>query len=336
MTDQDTERAPAAGGSPQSREPVEAGQGDAEADAGIEVASATEASFDPFQKNISVDNYVPRSMSFDEFRKLSRNAKKKVMKSEIWEMKKPALDKLRKEKAKAYRARRRERIMRGELDNRQKRPATQRPSNLTVIFDMGFDNKMLDHEVTSMAKQVQLSYAANRVAQYYTSLQVTHFDGRLKELLETRYCGFKSWDSKYIQFHAEDYLDLFPHEKLVYLTADSPNKLETLDPEKYYIVGGIVDKNRYPNLTLHKASEQGIAHGRLPIGDFIHMKSRKVLTVNQVYDIILAYLDCHDWKRAFVSIIPDRKLRERDAIGDSSDEDVGKDSDDNGDPKQQQ
>jgi len=53
------------------------------------------------------------------------------------------------------------------------------------------------------------------------------------------------------------------------LTADSENLLTVLDPTDVYIIGGIVDRNRYVNLTLDRANEQGIRHGRLPIGDHV-------------------------------------------------------------------
>ena len=65
----------------------------------------------------------------------------------------------------------------------------------------------------------------------------------------------KNWA---VEFTPNDYLNHlsnFKKSDIVYLTADSPNVLENLDPSKAYVIGGIVDRNRYLNLTFNKAKE---------------------------------------------------------------------------------
>ena len=42
--------------------------------------------------------------------------------------------------------------------------------------------------------------------------------------------------------------EIFDLKKCVYLTADSPNTLESFEEDKIYIIGGIVDKNRHKNI----------------------------------------------------------------------------------------
>lgn len=108
-----------------------------------------------------------------------------------------------------------------------------------------------------------------------------------------------------------------PQAKVVYLTGDSPNVLSTLDEGTTYILGGIVDHNRYKSLCLNKAVKDGVAHAQLPIGDFLpEMKTRKVLTVNQVLEIITEWVNRRDkggeaaWRAAFEKVIPLRKMDE--------------------------
>lgn len=45
-------------------------------------------------------------------------------------------------------------------------------------------------------------------------------------------------------------------EELVYLTPDSHNIVENLDPAKAYIVGGLVDRNRHKGVCFEKAVSQ--------------------------------------------------------------------------------
>ena len=95
--------------------------------------------------------------------------------------------------------------------------------------------------------------------------------------------------------------------RLVYLTADSPNIINELDEKDAYIIGGIVDRNRYINLTLDRANEQGVRHGKLPIGDYMKLQSSTVLTVNHVFDIMATQFNTGDWSTTLNKVIPERK-----------------------------
>lgn len=94
---------------------------------------------------------------------------------------------------------------------------------------------------------------------------------------------------------------------IVYLSSDSPHTLDVLSPYTTYIIGGIVDKNRYKGLCYKRACERGIPTAKLPIGEYMTMQSRTVLTVNHVVEIMLKWLDTGDWGEAFLSVIPKRK-----------------------------
>ncbi|KAJ1762838.1 tRNA (guanine(9)-N(1))-methyltransferase, partial [Coemansia sp. RSA 1591] len=108
---------------------------------------------------------------------------------------------------------------------------------------------------------------------------------------------------------------------------------------KVYVVGGLVDKNRYKRLTLDKAEQMGVAHARLPIGQYVQMASRKVITVNQIFEILVKFVEAGDWKQAFLEVIPQRKFNEgkgggakvvKGAVAEDA-EDVDEDADENTD-----
>ncbi|KAI1762299.1 guanine-1-methyltransferase-domain-containing protein [Hypoxylon sp. FL1150] len=93
----------------------------------------------------------------------------------------------------------------------------------------------------------------------------------------------------------------------VYLTADSPYTLERLEPNTSYVIGGIIDKNREKGLCYKIARQKNVRTAKLPIGDFMVMQSRHVLTTNHVMEIMLRWLETGDWGTAFMKVIPTRK-----------------------------
>lgn len=98
-------------------------------------------------------------------------------------------------------------------------------------------------------------------------------------------------------------------ESIVYLTADAEDELTELKEGETYVIGGIVDKNRYKNLCANKAKELNIRSARLPIGRYLaDMPTRKVLTVNQVFDILAYWVSTRDWEQAMQKVMPKRKF----------------------------
>merc|ERR1719309_939544 len=110
-----------------------------------------------------------------------------------------------------------------------------------------------------------------------------------------------------MHFKADNFIEVLPKESLVYLSGDSKNTVEKLENGVNYIIGGLVDHNNHKGICLKKAEELGIKHARLPIDEYINMKTRHVLAVNHVYEILTQCTQNKSWKDAFLTTIPNRK-----------------------------
>lgn len=95
--------------------------------------------------------------------------------------------------------------------------------------------------------------------------------------------------------------------EIIYLSSESDNTLSELKPNSTYIIGGLVDKNRHKGVCHKRAEERGIKTAKLPIGEFLEMRSRQVLVTNHVLEIMLKWLEFGDWGKAFMAVLPERK-----------------------------
>lgn len=99
----------------------------------------------------------------------------------------------------------------------------------------------------------------------------------------------------------------FTTDSVVYLSADSPNTLDKLEPYTSYVIGGLVDRNREKLLCQRRAEGKNIRTAKLPIGQYMQMASRQVLATNHVVEIMSKWLETGDWGKAFMEVIPKRK-----------------------------
>ncbi|XP_038124384.1 RNA (guanine-9-)-methyltransferase domain-containing protein 2 [Cyprinodon tularosa] len=243
-----------------------------------------------------------------EEQSLSKRQMKKLLKQQKWEEERE-LRKQRRKERKQQRKQQRQNIQqenRGDGPGPRKRPRRDvTPSSLRLVVDCSFDDLMLIKDVWKLHKQIQRCYAVNRRASHPVQFYVTSLGGQLKQSFDDKDKGWVNW--KGITFKAEHYSEVVAKGELVYLTSDSPNVLEELDQSKAYVIGGLVDHNHHKGITYERAKELGIEHAQLPLSSFVRMNSRKVLAINHVFEIILAYLEKGGWQEAFFSILPQRK-----------------------------
>uniref|UniRef100_A0A0A9G621 tRNA (guanine(9)-N(1))-methyltransferase n=1 Tax=Arundo donax TaxID=35708 RepID=A0A0A9G621_ARUDO len=185
-----------------------------------------------------------------------------------------------------------------------------------VVLDLEFADLMRPNEIHSLTQQIMYCYAVNGRSANPAHLWLTGCNGEMATHLQ-RIPGHDKW---IIEKEAKAYLEAFEDRKenLVYLTADAETVLDDLDMSKIYIIGGLVDRNRWKGITLKKAAEQGIQSAKLPIGNYLKMSSSQVLTVNQVFEIMLKFVETRDWKTAFFHVIPQRKRGDAETEGDGA------------------
>ncbi|XP_075237296.1 tRNA methyltransferase 10 homolog A isoform X1 [Lycorma delicatula] len=240
----------------------------------------------------------------EDLEKLPKRQKKRLLRKLVWQRKKPIRRNIEKEKKKLKDLINR---MNGIqiISRKQKKNNSMANSNckVTLVIDLSFDDLMSDKDMNKCMKQINRCYCANRSVNNPLQFHVTNLDGVAKKVI-SKNDGYKNWD---VNFHEDSYLNVFNKEDLVYLTSDSDNVIGELDATKVYIIGGIVDHNSHKNLCYRIACDQGIAHGRLPLEKYLEMKTRRVLAINHVFEIMLFVAGGMSWKEAFLKVIPLRK-----------------------------
>ena len=179
---------------------------------------------------------------------------------------------------------------------------------------MGFGDKMNQRDRGKCLKQLLHCYSLNRRFDHPMNLHLTNFNGIMKEEMDQRYQGYENWDMKFhSKSHSEAFLNESEPEKsksdIVYLSSESENVIgKEFEPDKTYVIGALVDHNLHKGLCHNLAKEAGISHARLPIDEFVNLKTRKVLAIDHVFHIIGSVISQKmNWSDAFLSILPDRK-----------------------------
>jgi len=180
--------------------------------------------------------------------------------------------------------------------------------NPTILIDCDFADFMEPREITSMTQQILQCYGIIKRLIRPPRLALCGVSDAQADLIRVL-PGISKWYFK----TTSDILGegVWPvTSDLIYLSADADSDLDltTINRDTVLIVGGLVDRNRYKGLTNDKARDLKVRTARLPISSFVEMSASKVLTVNQVVEILAEALNAGEWASALKRIIPDRKL----------------------------
>lgn len=196
--------------------------------------------------------------------------------------------------------------LRRDKEDRRVRGQLGVASGQRIVVDLDFADKMSEKQIKSICHQLCYAYSVNIKAAKPAHLILTGVKGVMETELRRQVPGLDSW---HVTISPESYIDIIKPDQLVYLTADATEELKDLDPAKAYIIGGIVDRNKYKGLCFSKAESQRISTAKLPIGEYMQLASSQVMCTNHVVEIMLKYLELNDWEAAFNTVIPSRKRR---------------------------
>ncbi|NWS69359.1 TM10C methyltransferase, partial [Crotophaga sulcirostris] len=176
-----------------------------------------------------------------------------------------------------------------------------------LVFDMSYEKDMSVQEVAYTVRQLVLSEGCNRKSVDPFHIHFCNFkDSSLyqKEFIKHYQ---EAWNKLLITVTDQCYTDLFPKDKLVYLTADSPKVMKTFDHNKIYIVGSMVDRSIKTGVSLARAKRLGLETAALPLEKYLLWNTgAKNLTLDQMMHILLTLKDTGDWKKA-LEFVPKRK-----------------------------
>lgn len=138
-----------------------------------------------------------------------------------------------------------------------------------LVIDLGFEDTLQSREIINLAKQIMHGHGSNKSHKepFHIIMCNVKKGSKVVHALQDHSLNLPV-ESFMFTITEKSYLDLYPREKLVYLSPNAPEVMRKYDHNRVYIVGGIVDKSNSKPLTLAKAKREGIDMVKLPLDHF--------------------------------------------------------------------
>ena len=180
-----------------------------------------------------------------------------------------------------------------------------------VVFDLSFDDIMSESNVKSTVSQLKYSYSILRKNAFILKPLFCSC-GTASGLQLQNFEGFRMYPPL---MHEEHWEKVIPKNRVVYLSADSTEVLQSVEPNMYYVVGAFVDHNSKRGLTESTATMLNVRTARLPLDETIVIGNMcKVLTINAVTEVLATFATTKSWKQAFATLPTRRNKAQREPL----------------------
>jgi len=171
-----------------------------------------------------------------------------------------------------------------------------------VAIDLGYVKHCTEKDMKGIVKQFAYMQRPNREHEKPFAFHVTSCNLLWKEELKKH--GGLSWK---MHFHEKPIFEMFPLETIVYLSPDAEQELSDIQPEKVYVIGGIVDRTVKKGLSLSRAKEHKVEVRRLPLSK-IRLLGKNVLNIDTMVQVLLHFQTNKDWVQVLRDYLPPRFL----------------------------
>lgn len=173
-----------------------------------------------------------------------------------------------------------------------------------IAINCAFDDVMNDVELTSLARQIQLTYGIFKTSSVPFQLHITSMTPQNAAHPRLEKFGFSTWR---VHFHDKPYWEVF--SSAIVLSPDAEEEIDEVDPDATYIIGGLVDRTVSKFETLTQAREHAVARClRLPLRRFAKPGCASILNIDCVVQLLLRRHAGLSWTEAFEQCLPKRQL----------------------------
>ncbi|EPR77914.1 tRNA (Guanine-1)-methyltransferase [Spraguea lophii 42_110] len=173
-------------------------------------------------------------------------------------------------------------------------------NKITICIEFVNISIMTEKEIRSTVNQLIYAYAS-----YKKDMNINLIISNINEISSYFTSGMENWKIPRIE---TSILNINTNKNIIILSGDAEEVLEDINNNEIYIIAGFADRNRYKNYTKNLAENYNIKCKRLPIKENIKLKTSSILTLNQVFDVLVDYNNNRNWKHSFLENIPKRKI----------------------------